>query len=127
MLLFEASCRGDFGTVKDLLEKRGEFIHVNDKDANGWTPLMYGARYGYSDIVQILEISGADANESSNEGLTALMLATINNHEETVKVLLDCRADIHARDKEGRTAYGIAVEHHFEEIMDLLKSYGAKE
>ena len=46
---------------------------------------------------------------------------------EVVKLLLENSADANIRDKAGKTALTYAFKNGYQEIIELPKSYGAKE
>lgn len=49
--------------------------NVDARDAEGRVALMFAAKMGYIDIVQILLAKGSDANSRGYDGTTALILA----------------------------------------------------
>jgi uncharacterized protein len=63
------------------------------KDGGGLTPLVYAAREGCLECVQVLVDSGAKVNETTDYGWTALLTATQNRHYLIGKYLLDHGAD----------------------------------
>lgn len=68
-----AAREGDVEALKEIVEIMEDY--VNQKDANGWTPLHEGARSGHKEIVEILVENGAKINEKTNTGETALWWA----------------------------------------------------
>ena len=67
-------------------------IDVNMKDKNGYTILMFGAKYGSIDIIKYLVSNEKfkdiiDINAQSNDGETALSLAIEKKFEECVEFL----------------------------------------
>jgi ankyrin repeat protein len=60
---------------------------TNADDEDGQTALMFAARKGYMDIVQILLAKGADVKAKSHYGATALMWAEMNRHYEIAELL----------------------------------------
>jgi len=78
----------------------------------GWTPLLFAARGGHLEIVQLLLDHSANVNiQSKEEPLehwTALHIAIGRGHPQVVKVLLECGADPHFRTKEGETPFQLA-------------------
>jgi ankyrin repeat protein len=84
-------------------------------------------------VKQLLD-EGADVNAKNKDGLTGLMHAAWKGHKEVVKLLLESGADVNAKDECGWTALKLALHfsywkdnHNHKEIVELLKSYGAKE
>lgn len=72
-LLMKAVLDSDFSKVR-LLIKSGANINLTDKD--GWSALMYAARYQTNIfIVQELIAAGADVKHTNNYGISALYLS----------------------------------------------------
>jgi uncharacterized protein len=86
-------------------EPRGQYRPVG-----GLTALLYAARDGCYDCVELLLAAGADANMPTPEGVTPLMLALDNGYLDVAKLLLDRGANPHVWDWWGRTALYIAVD-----------------
>ena len=56
----------------------------NMANKNGWTPLMFAAKYGQLEIAQSLLAAGADPNRATKDGRTPLMVAKDNKHKDIV-------------------------------------------
>jgi len=56
--------------------------------------LITSAKFGYTDIVEILLKNGGNINAMDSDGLTALTVACLNNRYEIVELLLDAGATI---------------------------------
>jgi ankyrin repeat protein len=76
----------------------------------GLTPLLYAARQGCLECVQILLKGGADANLSDPDGISPLLIATENFHFDTAVYLLKAGADPNHWDWWGRTPLYAAVD-----------------
>jgi uncharacterized protein len=74
------------------------------------SPLLYAARDGRLDIVQILVAANADVNQAEANGITPLVDAITNNHVDVARFLIDHGADVNASDWYGRTPLWSAVE-----------------
>ncbi len=74
------------------------------------SPLLYAARDGRLDIVQMLVAAGADVNQVEANKINPLQMAIENDHVDVAKFLLDQHADINAADFWGRTPLWLAVE-----------------
>lgn len=66
--------------IKDLIGakkhlKENPFI-INEKEKNGWTPLIISSYNGYNNITELLLDMGADPNITNCKGKTPLMYAT---------------------------------------------------
>ena len=86
-LLMKAAKAGNDWQVKSLLEAGAK---VNLKDRDGWTALMYAARYQEGlECVQLLMGAGADVKAKNAYGSSALVLASCyNNNPDIIRRLL---------------------------------------
>ena len=65
-------------------------------DEDGWTPLIWAARFGHTDAVRLFLNREADCNTATNNGRTALILAAYNGHSDALQLLIDNGADCNA-------------------------------
>ncbi|XP_048254562.1 palmitoyltransferase AKR1-like isoform X3 [Haliotis rufescens] len=122
--LIDASWRGELDEVKRLLSLG---VDVNCRGWRNWTPLMWAAGYGNSDVVQLLVSKGADVSLVDVVGVNILHFAGWGGDLETVKFVLSLNVvDIDARDKEGKTAADYARSNRYPRVVDLLESRGAQ-
>lgn len=77
---------------------------LNQKDTDGWTPLMWAAACDRQDIVRKLIVAGADLNLQTEGGRTALMTAAINGCQEVAQELIIAGANVNLKNKIGYTA-----------------------
>lgn len=82
--LQSAAANGDAGRVKQLFDVGAS---VNDKDAEGRTPLMLAAANGHASLAATLVLLGANVNEKDKQGLTTMMYAVENGHEPVRKAI----------------------------------------
>lgn len=115
--IWDAAKTGDTARVKELL-KQG--TSPNEKDPNGWFPLMYAAFGGHKETVDALLAAGADMNMKKPDGSTALMAAALKGHKSVVEVLLGKGADVKAVSSKGLTAAIIAKQKGYPEISALF-------
>ncbi len=80
------------------------------RPVGGLTALLYAARDGCYECVEVMIGAGADANTPTPEGVTPLMLAIDNDHNDVAKLLLDRGANPNVWDWWGRTALYIAID-----------------
>lgn len=96
----------DVSEVKDLLMG---LCGVHDRNASGWSPVIYAASSGNIDVVDGLLRLGADANDVSNDGKSVLMHAadfSLKRKDRAVfDLLLEWGADPCYRDRSGRTLF----------------------
>ncbi|KAF4673513.1 Ankyrin Repeat [Perkinsus olseni] len=68
---------------------------LNQRDKQGWTPLMHAASKGYIDCVQMLLDRRADVNVKAYSGHNALAIAKSSHHDVVIEALVDtirCRS-----------------------------------
>ena len=66
--------------------------NVNEKDEEGWTPLIMAAWYGNFVITYILLKAGADIDSKNSDGDTALVVARKRGNDRVAKLLQDMGA-----------------------------------
>ena len=81
MTLMEASWRQDRGLIEELLNKGAD---INQKDDDGFTPLMAVSQMRRQDLVERLAVRGADVELKNNAGITAEQIAREVGHEGIV-------------------------------------------
>ena len=142
--LFRGVREGDFGEVRNLIEK--EEVDVNARDDIGGTLLSRAIsrlnfyRGEYELIVQVLLESGADVNAKGVHGETPLIEAARYDDIKTVKRLLEAGADSNALVEYGKergvgefvppwgigaTALIFACANGDEQMVELLLEHGA--
>ena len=85
--LFNSSHDGDLDGVMAALAKGGK---VNDKSAEGATPLIVAAQKGHTDICGVLLAHGGNVNDQTSGpgGVTPLIVAAENGHAGICGLLL---------------------------------------
>ncbi|MBQ9206572.1 MAG: ankyrin repeat domain-containing protein [Treponema sp.] len=86
--LMIAARDGDIPLIENLLYSGAE---INAKDEDGWTALMYAARFQKdADVTKLLLYKGADRAIKNKYGITALLLsAGYSENPEVVSTLLE--------------------------------------
>ena len=82
---------GNLNQVKELLNQG---VHVNSRNAHGWTPLHKAVLSGNLSVVQELLKRGAHVNPRTRNGTTPLYLATLwNRSPHIIHALLKAGAN----------------------------------
>ena len=86
--LMIAAKKGDIQKIEDLLYSGAQ---IDARDDDGWTALMYAARFQKdADVTKLLLYKGADRTIKNKYGLTALLLASAYSESQgVVSALLD--------------------------------------
>jgi TonB family protein len=122
--LMRAARDGETKRLKSLLKHD---VSLNDKDAFGWTALVYAIKRNDLEMVKAIVERGADLSVSDDAGFTALMVAATDGRATIVKYLLDNGADVNARTKYGETVLTISKYSAKDEIAKLVKAAGGVE
>mmetsp|Transcript_29354 Transcript_29354/g.37847 ORF Transcript_29354/g.37847 Transcript_29354/m.37847 type:complete len:814 (+) Transcript_29354:273-2714(+) len=107
----------------DQLIQQGADLDV--KDAAGFTPLHWAARYGSVEAVNTLRMAGADLEARGWNGNTCLHFAAWEGHTEVVKVLLAMGMDIDTPNHFGLAPLHNAVLMDQVAVIELLLECGA--
>jgi ankyrin repeat protein len=122
--LIKAIKRGQKEKVKELLEQGAD---VNT-DKDGYTALCWACWYGHYEIAELLLQYGALVDlPIPIIRITPLMLASWYGYPKIVESLLKHGANPNNKTCFGQTALSGALKNGHKEIVELLKSYGAKE
>jgi uncharacterized protein len=149
--LREAALRGDLPRIKVLLKKSPGFLKtsqgggvlcmgafsgnkpvvlyllsqgskVNERDADGSTPLYQAANGGNLPIVQLLLAKGAKVNQARTDGWTPLHAAVAIGARDIVELLLAKGASLSAKaGRKQETPHEIAVKYKHPELAELLQ------
>ena len=116
-------CASYFGVdevVTALIEMQG--CDINQRDGEGYTPLIWAARQGNQGTVMLL-LTRDDINpdKPDNDGQTPLHWASVNGHEGVVRLLL-ARDDVNPDkpDNDGQTPLHRASDNGHEGVARLL-------
>jgi len=117
-----AAAQGDSATVRRILSDRPDMLDCCDED--GWTPLHEAARGGYTKVIEVLLLRGADVNARNEDGQTPLHLAARSGEGAAAKLLIGARARVNARDRTGCTPLDVAVRWGWGSVSELLQRHG---
>jgi uncharacterized protein len=116
-----------FGEYDRLITLLAEGADVNSRDLSGTTALMFAAKQGFAEIVDLLIQNHADVNLARGKfGTTALMLAAASGHYSIVQKLLAQGADPRILNSDGSTALMAAALSGSPEIVTALLQAGAE-
>ncbi|KAG0022849.1 hypothetical protein BGZ80_011000 [Entomortierella chlamydospora] len=118
MSIHNAALEGQFGLVKQLVEKDRNSITAKDEDER--EPLHWAASVGSVEITTLLLKKQADVNARTDSGTTPLHLACQDEHGETALVLLEAGADLDRQNEEGQTPFQYCSEN----LKAFLKRHG---
>lgn len=123
--LRDAVNQGDEIKVAELVRKNP--ASVNQKDADGLTPLHYAALMGRSEIVRtLLGSKRTDVNIQDNAGETPLHKAAALGNREIVEMLLKKKAKVNTTDATGTTPLHLAAMNGYSDIVAVLLQAKAK-
>ncbi|MDX1561384.1 MAG: ankyrin repeat domain-containing protein, partial [Gammaproteobacteria bacterium] len=74
------------------------------------TPLLYAAREGSAEIIELLLAAGADIEKADANGTTPLLAAIINDNMDAARALIAAGANVNAVDWYGQTPLWAAVD-----------------
>jgi ankyrin repeat protein len=108
----------------DILPNARTF-DVNDKDAQGNTPLLLACRAGNLELAEMLVLLGANVLAENNTGDTSLFLACRAGKLELAKMLVGAGADVNAANDRDDTPLLAAFGAGNVELAEMLVSKGA--
>merc|ERR1712137_220509 len=121
--VWDAAADGNLDKIKQKLANG--IVAPDEQDANGKTPLMEAARWGYLEVVKYLKEQGADIKKTTTEGSTPLHIAAEGGHVNIVTFFLDSGAEIDIKNNEGNTPLMGAAGRNQPDVVRFLISRGA--
>jgi ankyrin repeat protein len=94
---------------------------IEEKDKDGYTPLIYASNAGKIDCVNKLLQLKADVNATDNDNSTPIMFAAQHGYDSIVNVLLINGADKNIKGNHGLTALDFAIQNKHKSTMKLLQ------
>jgi ankyrin repeat protein len=115
---------GNLG-ILELMFHAWEF-DPNQRDREGYTPLMVAVRDGRGDTVEmLLSVGKVEINWRCNSGRTPLIMAASIGYKDIVEVLLSVgKAKVDAKDDNGRTPLSWAASEGHKDTVEVLLSVG---
>ena len=117
-----AAAKGD--DIAQLARLVDDGADIDEKNANGYSPLMLAVYAGSRRTAQALLRLGANPESPDFGGSTVLMGAAFKGHIELMEMLIDFGADIHAKNASGLTAYDFAMTFGRTQAAELLVARG---
>ncbi|XP_054721719.1 ankyrin repeat family A protein 2-like [Uloborus diversus] len=108
-----------------FLQELGDNFNPDEKDANGFTPLMWASSYGQLETVRKLLYRGASVCAVGIGGENALILASISGHSAIIRELISHGARLNYRDQNGNTPLIYAVYNNHAGCVQELLNAGA--
>ena len=117
--LVYSSANGEIDKVTILLAMGARV----DAREQGFTPLLVAARFGHTEVCELLLANGSDLEERdpSNQD-TALHIASTFGHQSLVRLLIAHKADVDSQGTRGGTPlHGASQEGHIGCVVALLQ------
>jgi ankyrin repeat protein len=121
--LFDQIALGNTAAVKSILEQKPG--KLNQRNADGMTPLNQAAYYGKVEIVGELLKLGADMDIGDEDNSLPIHCAAISGNTSTIGILLEYGADLNARDNNGLTPLLFAISYQKLDAANFLLNRGA--
>ena len=102
---------------------------IDDRDEDGFTPLIYAAALNENpDVITTLLNAGAKIDDYNKDGMTPLMYAAFSNENlDVISTLVNAGANIHNRNKNGWTPLMLAaIQNQNPDVITALLKAGAK-
>ena len=91
----------------------------------GWTPLMFAAWQGKTEVIKILLEHGVDVNCKTKYDWAPIDVCCRDGYEEIVSLLLEKGAPVNLKSTKGYTALGLAAHNGYLSIVKMLVNAGA--
>ena len=116
--LLNACYFGNYYMVKKLLELGANPNYMELRD--GWRPLHYAARWGYTNMVLLLLKWGAEINGLTNSKETALHKCGRWNRKELAQILIKKGANPYYKNSDGNIAMDMTTDMEMKRILDPI-------
>ena len=110
----------DCNQIEKLKKLLATGINLNVRSFKGYTPLVYAAYKGNTEILQLLIENWADIDYPDSQGITPLKKACRHNHHESTKLLLINGADASIKDNKQWDAMAVTTRYGHHECLSVL-------
>ena len=123
MSLCKAARKGSISSCRQLLAAGSD---VEERDEDGWTPLLNAAYFGHTEVCELLLEKGkANIEEMEPLGNTALNIAADKGDASTVALLLSKGGRVDTRTKNSFTPLLAAAQEGHTEVCETLFEKGS--
>jgi ankyrin repeat protein len=110
--------------ARPVLVNRGDYNGgranaIEEVGRGGYSALMFAARAGSGEVVEVLLSAGADVNETAPDGTSVLLMASHSGHGRLAKALLEHGANPNAAER-GYTPLHAAILRGDRELVAVL-------
>ncbi|KAF5669312.1 ankyrin repeat [Fusarium denticulatum] len=102
-----------------------QWVSINAKGLDGFTPLHCAAKCGHVGLVDLLIQHGAEIKAPDGNGRTPMHLAAAEDYSELLQKFLNHGFDLNTRDRAGRTPLHLAIMHEATGSIEELTILGA--
>ncbi|WP_167883772.1 ankyrin repeat domain-containing protein [Leptospira stimsonii] len=124
----KAVSTGNMEIVESVYENEEPRPDLEERNGEGYTPLLLAVDLGHFFIVEYLLNQDADFLKKNSEGRTVLHLTSLHNDFEILDLFLereDSKSILENRDADGNTALLLAASHDSVECLERLLTIGA--
>lgn len=110
----DTAALGGFANIEKL---------INQRDDEGWTPLMWAAATGQEETARMLLGRRVEINAQSDKGETALMCAAESNDEKMILLLIKAGARADLQNKAGDTLRSILEDNGRSDLVEKINKH----
>jgi len=117
---------GGYPDATELLLSKG--AKVDERDDNyEFTALHYAARFGSTQVAEVLIAHGADIRAKDKWDYEPIHWAAYHDRPEIVELLIAKGADVNVKNSLGQTPLELAIPRRNAAAIEVLRKHGAKE
>ncbi|EGQ8093390.1 ankyrin repeat domain-containing protein, partial [Vibrio vulnificus] len=96
------------GNIDFIVNNANEYV-INEKNSNGWSPIIVAAYHGKIDVVELLVSFGANINDTNYKGTSVFMYAkdyAIKNKDiNYIRSMIRLGANVNLSDYYGKSVF----------------------